>query len=311
MKKKFVTLALALVMACSLAIPAGATEVSDVSENIADAPQSICFNAQMKGADGNLGQMELHLNEYQILRKLSEEYEEAKADNTISGSKFAEMSTEEIEAIEDYQEYFSDRVDLLQSWTDKQLQSAGYTEEQIDIVRNFDGSEASMMSLASDCTVKANLVSYSHSSKGSSAKVIAWFNWKGIHSNNFKDIFALVWSSPFKEVSSSGYVKYKDYDTTLTKKINHKPEPEGLYGSCIIFPKYKSVTHEGTYYITGGSMTLTLSSNADVLDFTAYCEYGYTHLNINPGFSVDGSGVGVSISFNSGISTIGKYRVNN
>lgn len=311
MKKRFTTMALAMLLACSLAIPAGAVEISDVSEDIADASHTICFDAQMEGADGNLGTMELHLNEYQVLRKLSEEYEEAKADNTLSESKFAEMSTEEIEAIEDYRGYFSDRAELLQSWTDKQLQSAGYTEEQIDIVRNFDGSEASMMSLASDCTVKARLLSYSHSSKGSSAEVIAWFNWSGIHSNNFKDIFAIVWSSPFKEVSSSGYVKYKNYDTTLIKKINYEPEPEGLYGSCIIFPKYKSVTHEGTYYITGGSMTLNLSSNANVADFTAYCEYGYTNLNINPGFSIDGSGLGVSISFSSGISTIGKYRVSN
>lgn len=315
MIKKTIALLLVLSMCFSLASVAFAAEAEQESDTNKEALAHVNSEDSRETVKGdfhsNLGQMELHLNEYQVLKNLSDEYVEAKENNTLSESKFAEMSEEEIETIEDYQGYFSDKVEMLQGWTDEQLQSAGYTEAQIYTIRNFDGSEASMMSLASDCKVNAQLKSYNNSASGSSATVLVWFNWTGIHSNNFNDIFALVWSSPFKEVSSSGYVKYKNYENARTLTVNHSPAPKGLYGSYIEFPKYKIVTHDGTYYITGGSMTLNLSANANVLDFTAYCEYGYTHLNPNPGFSLDGSGLGVSISFDVGISTLDSARVNN
>lgn len=247
-------------------------------------------------------------NEYQVLKTLNREYLEMKEHSTLGNSKFSTMSQEDINMIENYQDYFSEKVEMLQSWTDEELASMGYTEKQISTIRNYDGSEASMSSLSSDCKVTTKLTSYSNSASGSSATILTWFNWSGVHSNFFNDIFAVVWSAPFNATTTSGYVKYKNPKTTHIKTYNHKPGIKGLYGSYIKFPKCKTITHQGTFYVTGGSMTINLRANGNIKDFTAYSEYGYTSLNISPSVSYPGA---LSIAFSSGTSCIASDRTNN
>lgn len=149
--KKMISLALAACMALALAVPAYAADYACDEREL--------FNETV--------------NEYDLLKELNEDYQEAIENNTIQSSQFSEMDEKELDLIVNYQDYFDEQAKLLQTWTDEQLQFMGYTEEQIETIRNYSGSEVERASISSDCSVKAVVESYTHSSSGSKATVKA------------------------------------------------------------------------------------------------------------------------------------------
>lgn len=290
--KKMISLALAVCMALTLAVPAYAADYACDEREL--------FNETV--------------NEYDLLKELNEDYQEAIENNTIQSSQFSEMDEKELDLIVNYQDYFDEQAKLLQTWTDEQLQFMGYTEEQIETIRNYSGSEVERASISSDCSVKAVVESYTHSSSGSKATVKAWFNWNGVHSNMFDDIYAVTWDYPLMEKSSSAYVKYKNPDKGYIKQYDKTPKVEGLRGASITFPKCKTIYHSespsfaGTYYISGGAITVNVEAKANVLDFVVYSKYGYGRSAVTPSVTFP---AGAGISFSSSVDEIGEARGNN
>lgn len=290
--KKMISLALATCMALALAVPTYAADYARDEQEL--------FNETV--------------NEYDLLKELKEEYQEAMENNTIQSSQFSEMDEKELDLIVNYQDYFDEQAKLLQTWTDEQLRFMGYTEKQIETIRNYSGSEVERASISSDCSVRIALESYTHSSSGSKATVKAWFNWSGVHSNMYDDIYAAVWSEPFNVASTSGYIKYKNPDKGYTKQYDKTPKVEGLRGLYMTFPKCKTIYHSespsfaGTYYVTGGAMTINLTAHANVLDFTAYSKYGYGKSKTTPTVSFP---AGFSINFSSHVDDLGQARTDN
>ena len=111
--KKMISLALAACMALALAVPAYAADYACDEREL--------FNETV--------------NEYDLLKELNEDYQEAIENNTIQSSQFSEMDEKELDLIVNYQDYFDEQAKLLQTWTDEQLQFMGYTEERFEIIQ--------------------------------------------------------------------------------------------------------------------------------------------------------------------------------
>lgn len=246
------------------------------------------------------------INEYQALQNMHDEWE------STSTSKFRSeynLSDEELAVIENYQQYYSEKIVQLKQYTDEQLRNVDYTENQIAAIREFDPNhvdEDILMRAATSVDVSGDFQNYEHGEDGTTVEYIVEFHWNGISSNWFNDIFAVTWNSPLNEVSSKGYVDYKSVSGYVTE-IKHTPEADALYATSIVFPKYRyDQKHGEASYVNAGSIIGTLHSNTDVRNITGYCAYGYTAININPGFSL--GSVGVSINFDTGIEKMGQDR---
>lgn len=246
------------------------------------------------------------INEYQALQNMHDELE------STSTSKFQSeynLSDEELAVIENYQQYYSEKIVQLKQYTDEQLRNVDYTEDQIAAIREFDPNhvdEDILMRAATSVDVSGDFQNYEHGEDGTTVEYIVEFHWNGISSNWFNDIFAVTWNSPLNEVSSKGYVEYKSVSGYVTE-IKHTPEADALYATSIVFPKYRyDQKHGEASYVNAGSIIGTLHANTDVRDITGYCAYGYTAININPGFSLGSAGV--SINFDTGIKKVGQDR---
>lgn len=95
--KKMISLALAVCMALTLAVPAYAADYACDEREL--------FNETV--------------NEYDLLKELNEDYQEAIENNTIQSSQFSEMDEKELDLIVNYQDYFDEQAKLLQTWTDE------------------------------------------------------------------------------------------------------------------------------------------------------------------------------------------------
>ncbi len=246
------------------------------------------------------------INEYQALQNMHDELE------STSTSKFQSeynLSDEELAVIENYQQYYSEKIVQLKQYTDEQLRNVDYTEDQIAAIREFDPNhvdEDILMRAATSVDVSGDFQNYEHGENGTTVEYIVEFHWNGIASNWFNDIFAITWNSPLNETDSDGYVNYKSV-SGFVSEVKHNPRPEGLYATAIEFPKYlRDNEHGEASYVNAGSIIGTLHANTNVRDITGYCAYGHTMLDINPGFTVGSAGV--SISFDTGIKKVGEDR---
>lgn len=275
--KKMISLALAACMALTLAVPAYAADYACDEREL--------FNETV--------------NEYDLLKELNEDYQEAIENNTIQSSQFSKMDEEKLDLIVNYQDYFDEQAKLLQTWTDEQLRFMGYTEKQIQTIRNYSGSEVERASISSDCSIRVVVESYTHSPSRSKATIKAWFNWNGVHSNAHDDIYAVTWDYPLMEKSSSAYVKYKNPDKGYIKKYDVEPDVEGLRGASILFPKCKTIYHSespsfaGTYYISGGAITVNVEAHTNVFDFAVCSKYGFGMTAFTPSVTFP-AGAGIS-----------------
>jgi len=246
------------------------------------------------------------INEYQALQNMHDELE------STSTSKFQSeynLSDEELAVIENYQQYYSEKIVQLKQYTDEQLRNVDYTEDQVAAIREFDPNhvdEDILMRAATSVDVSGDFQNYEHGENGTTVEYIVEFHWNGIASNWFNDIFAITWNSPLNETDSDGYVNYKSV-SGFVSEVKHNPRPEGLYATAIEFPKYlRDNEHGEASYVNAGSIIGTLHANTNVRDITGYCAYGHTMLDINPGFTVGSAGV--SISFDTGIKKVGEDR---
>lgn len=246
------------------------------------------------------------INEYQALQNMHDELE------STSTNKFQSeynLSDEELAVIENYQQYYSEKIVQLKQYTDEQLRNVDYTEDQVAAIREFDPNhvdEDILMRAATSVDVSGDFQNYEHGENGTTVEYIVEFHWNGIASNWFNDIFAITWNSPLNETDSDGYVNYKSV-SGFVSEVKHNPRPEGLYATAIEFPKYlRDNEHGEASYVNAGSIIGTLHANTNVRDITGYCAYGHTMLDINPGFTVGSAGV--SISFDTGIKKVGEDR---
>ncbi len=261
----------------------------------------VSFSAYAQGENNNSviqnkDFQKISFNEYEYLKQLNEEYVEAKQNDTLDSHEyFKNLTEEELHIIENYKQEYSDKIYELKEWKIEELKNVNYNEEQIKAIKTFDGSEEKLILAGTTVTVEVGFVNLNYSSSGTTVDLIAAFNSEGIQSNWFKDIFAVVWSSPLTVVFESGHLRY---DTKFGQTVTLDQDlSSGLYNRDMDFYKYHDGPGTDTYYLHSGSIIISLSSNTTVLDLATHAAYGYTTLNITPSVTYPG---GISIVFSSG-----------
>lgn len=102
------------------------------------------------------------INEYQALQNMHDELE------STSTSKFQSeynLSDEELAVIENYQQYYSEKIVQLKQYTDEQLRNVDYTEDQVAAIREFDPNhvdEDILMRAATSVDVSGDFQNYEH-----------------------------------------------------------------------------------------------------------------------------------------------------
>ncbi|MBS4539182.1 hypothetical protein GOQ27_11965 [Clostridium sp. D2Q-11] len=255
------------------------------------------------------------INEYEMLKNMTfekgtidiEDNNEIPDTTEVSKNRDNKKMEKEMKELskklskEDLIKEYKDKIYSLKEWKVKELKSVGYTDKQIDAIKNFDGSEEMMIAAATTVDVNIGLRNINSSYQGTTVDVIADFNSQGIQSNWFMDIFAVTWSSPLTVVSNTGTVRYVNSNGN-SKYYTHTPVPaDSLYARQMKFYKYKDEGYPA-YYVHSGSMIIKLKSNTKVYDIAAYAAYGYNSISVNPYVSVKGD---VGLSFSTGVSNVG------
>lgn len=216
------------------------------------------------------------VTEYDMLEKLNNDYKNGKSRKTYS--------PEEINEIVNYKENLIEKVVSLQSESDETLKKYNYTQEQIDAIRNFDGSDEMLRASSSACTVYGGFTDYTHSASGTSVRMIAAFNWNGVYTGggfSSKDIFAVTWCSPLRVLSAEGYVTYENSTYGNPQNRTATVVPTGLYADSISFDKSVTAQYGSNYIghtIKSGSIISQLSSNTNVVDLVGFASYGVNTL---------------------------------
>ena len=246
--------------------------------------------------------VEQKFNEYLTVKKMNEEYLKNK-----SSKKFKAMSNYEISQLENYKKVYQEHIYDMKKKSVDELKRFNYTDEQIEAIVNYDGSEEMTTRAASYVDVYGGFQYYSHGSTGSRADVIMAFNWYGSPAYYFDDIFAVTWthfrvleahSALGWEPTHSKYERYTETDYPI--------KASGTYSDYMQFPKRKSNTHT----LSGGSIKYIFVANTNVIDPVVYAAYGYNTINISPSVSFSSAGtVGASISFGAAMTTADSARV--
>jgi len=287
----------------------------------------ISFSIPVAAASNGTEKTKISINEYTLLKNLNDadianmnsknnavvgKSTQTNPDNTIISEDSAQISKTVTKAhlIQEYKE----KIYQLKGWSETQLANVGYNQQQINAIKNFDGSEELMMLAATSVDVSIEIIDVNATTNGTTATISASFNCAGIQSNWFLDVFGVGWSYPLTMVSSSGTVRYKTADGWSTTDYHAPINAGSLYGQQMKFYKYKTIyagdpsgIHHGSYYIQNGSMTIELKSNTMVYDIAALATYGYTTFGINPSVSFSANGtIGAGFSFTSGTTSVGE-----
>lgn len=154
----------------------------------------------------------------------------------------------------------SDRVYELQALSDEQLAKNGFSNERIQIIRNFSGSTAELYGLGANCTVSLEDEAYSIvQSEQRWAKATVYFEWDEPPFWNYNDVLVLGASSTFYPqetsgtkckiyYSANGVAGSNDFSETYNKN-DMEISPFDVNNAGFAFPvAIEEVLSDGTYY---------------------------------------------------------------
>lgn len=248
------------------------------------------------------------------------EYEAYLADKAIledSPAQVSALDANVIESVVNFEENFAERIERLNTYSDAQLRSVNYTDDQIYAIRNFDGSAEMMSRAASTCTVYGGFTNWSASSSGTTVQNIAAFQWNGEYPYTsllgYKDIFATTWTEPFQSELSDeeGYVTYAYSEDNTQYTDSFSTTAKGIFDSEIVFQNYKSRYYNGTrvnYLVTAGSIICYLASADRETMASAFASYGKNTSAITPSLDVTPDGVALSLAYSEKVEPIASNR---
>lgn len=171
-----------------------------------------------------------------------------------------------------------------------------------------------LRSSSSACEVSGAFTNFTYTSEGTTVNMITTFEWKGPYPGTLfssDDIFGVTWCGPFREISSKGYVTYKNSTYGNPQFRTAEVEDGGLYVSFMTFDK--SVTaYYGSLYIGhtvySGSIQSELKTLTYVPEIVGFSAYGVNTLFLHPSISVSSNDQGISIGYSFGVNIAGYAR---
>ena len=204
----------------------------------------------------------------------------------------------EIESIREYRTLAIDTYTSLNDESDERLYNRGYTDEQIAIIRDFEGTEEQLRLLAATCTITISCPSIAFNGSSTNATLKVNFSWSNPPLIRLIDIVAVTWNNWFLTSTPSMSLTYQKLigGTTLATAPMHDNSTYSANGCAFSFALED---YAQTEWLKSGSTTIYLNHNHIKWDMSAYTEYGHTTLVPSGGFSITGP----DISFGFGIST--------
>lgn len=118
--------------------------------------------------------------------------------------------------IEKTKNKFSNYVyNLQENESDETLSNMGYTQQQINLIRQYDGSQNIVALFNSSVTITNKIENYKYNSttKQTSADIAFTFTWNGTSAYNHRDVLAVAWSEGL-------YTNSKNIKINCTYKSN-------------------------------------------------------------------------------------------
>lgn len=231
------------------------------------------------------------------------EYEEIK--NSLVEKNISRSDSSKI--INEYKEHI---YELKNKFSDIQLKDLGYTRDQINSIRNYDGTEE--MTIKASTLIKAtpakDKMIYNSKENLTTAKLSVTFQVNGVLGYYFTNYAALSMvasnGNPFQPVftsTSSGQVTYKVINDSGSV-INHsyknasKDGDDNVDGAYKFSFKTRPTTNE---LIESAKFSIESSVEGKPASITFRFAYGYATLNlgIGVGITIKGDSVSGSIAF--------------
>lgn len=282
MKKRFLAFLLAIAV-CSMtgAINAAAIDNGDHSEgkNVASAKA---------------------VNEFEAMEELAE----------LPVAELADIGYEdqEIEQIKNYKDIYIEHVENLNTKSDGALKAFGYSDEQIRIIRNFNGTDAELRAVGSEVKISAS-GSLTYDGDYTNGKLYYHWSWDGVPAFKMKDEIAISWND-WECVSDEGEVYYYNVNTgAATEKTGAVTLDEGDLESDGVAHRFTVAIEDNYYYAKSGGGSFTVRSTVHgsnvKKNMNFYMAYGHSQMNFTGSisFSVGKGGADGSISFSPSFGT--------
>lgn len=215
----------------------------------------------------------------------------------------------EIMDIKNYQENFADHIDMLNTLPDEVLTLHGYTQSQINMIRNFDGSEAEMQLLAASVKINAVTAYFTFDGNYTTGRLAYTWEWIGVPNFKMRDIIAFSWNTwtVTENMSEISYYHINTGDAYKSLPGEYHDDGNKTEGACHKF----AVLLDDYYYAKRGVGRFEVKSDVHAMkDFYCYIEYGHSQIVMSwPTFSIGSSGTDASIRFSLGVVTAGAQNV--
>ncbi|MGE4548183.1 MAG: hypothetical protein AB7C89_01395 [Intestinibacillus sp.] len=247
---------------------------SSALENVTPSDETLSTSAIERIIDNS--DSKVTANEYDLLVQAKEE-----AERTLKNSKSAKADLTKAQEILDYDP--AERVQKLQSFSEEELRNLGFSEERIDIIKNFTGTEKELRALSANVTGALSTTT-SRVSGVPWVRATYYFNWDGpIAFDTSYDVAQIgaTHDFMFRTVSNNyctlNYSAYgatgsTDYSKAATVQL--MPKTQGyIGGASFSATEYKS---GNTYYVRSGSISCSFS-NANKSSNQSNIEGSYLH----------------------------------
>ena len=312
MKKKFFVLLLSLCLAFSSMLTASAAfSVPENADVIPNSPFEIDPTPSHEEIVSHVlnDPNAIVYNEYDILIAQQAAAREALSKNRMLSSD--RVAANLILSID-----MKEKVYELQSLSDEELSHMGYSQERIQAIHNFSGTDSELRSLAATCRVSAT-PTYNEVNGKRWAKMRVSFTWSGVPIWNYTDAVLGQSTSTFlaqRVPDCSATIYYRSDTTNRTQTVSYGqndlkicPTSTSTSGLVEGFPYYNMKTvYDGStpgesdhLYAASGTATLVFMSVDDRQVTLFYCNAHATR-EISGGLSISfslGSGATAGGSF--------------
>ncbi|WP_315114587.1 hypothetical protein [uncultured Clostridium sp.] len=240
------------------------------------------------------------INEYDALKKLESQDE--------LSLKEKGLSTLEIQNVKNSISLMAENVKEKSKLPADELKLMGYNDKQINIIKNFKGTEAELRAASGEVIYTISINGYVHNSAKTSANLQVRWQWLSTPIQQFTDAIAVAWSKGFNSNGARTYANlyYKDNSNGTTKIIRTENATfTAGAGFQINFP-FTDVANAGPYAkcLEGYAYT-EIYNDSDIRTFEVITEYGHSYAFIVPSIAIKGA---PSITFGIGTNTMGQAK---
>lgn len=213
-------------------------------------------------------------------------------------------STTDIKEIQNYKCTYLNHIERLKKYDVVTLKEFGYTETQVNVIKNFKGTETEMTKASASVklTVSVNL---SYNGDYTIGTYRYNWNWSGIPAFKMNDQVAVSWND-WDVTKQGSTVSYYNLNTAKYYAATSATYTDGGNGIEAASHKFSMLYKNENYAKQGTGFFAVQSDVHEKKDMFYFTAYGHGQLALNISFSVSKGGGDASITFSKGVSIVAK-----